>query len=427
MEVMNGYVDTEIGSIPSDWTLAELGNICDFENGDRGVNYPSPGSFVFSGVPFINAGHVSKGFIDTSSMNYITKESYERLGGGKVKEGDILFCLRGSLGKFGVVPSCFGLGAIASSMIIIRPKKSAVLLGYLMVYFDSSLCAQMIERWAGGAAQPNLGGQDLAKFLLPVPRSEIEQHAIATALSDVDALIAGLEKLIAKKRNLKQAAMQQLLTGQTRLPGFSGEWTVKRLGDHFTILKNGVNSRAELSVEGGVAYLHYGDIHGSKSLFLNPQNTTMPTLPLAKAKDLDRLQSGDLVFADASEDLDGVGKSVEVQGSDVLDLVSGQHTIAIRFDKTVLADGFKAYLQFFPAFRAHLNRLAAGTKVYATNRSHMASAEIKLPEVDEQIAIASILHSMDADLSVLEFRLAKTGELKQGMMQELLTGRTRLI
>ena len=153
----------------------------------------------------------------------------------------------------------------------------------------------------------------------------------------------------------------------------------------------------------------------------------MPTLPLAKAKDLDRLQSGDLVFADVSEDLDGVGKSVEVQGSGVLDLVSGQHTIAIRFDKTVLADGFKAYLQFFPAFSAHLYKLAAGTKVYATNRSHIASAEIKLPEVDEQIAIASILHSMDTELSSIENRLEKVCQLKQGMMQELLTGRTRLV
>ena len=277
-----------------------------------------------------------------------------------------------------------------------------------------------------GSTQVHITNTAFKSIAIPVPEIE-EQRAIATALSDVDALIAGLEKLIAKKRDLKQAAMQQLLTGQTRLPGFSGQWSVKRLGDHFSILKNGVNSRAELSVEGGVAYLHYGDIHGSKSLFLNPQSTTMPTLPLAKAKDLDRLQSGDLVFADVSEDLDGVGKSVEVQGSGVLDLVSGQHTIAIRFDKTVLADGFKAYLQFFPAFSAHLYKLAAGTKVYATNRSHIASAEIKLPEVDEQIAIASILHSMDTELSSIENRLEKVCQLKQGMMQELLTGRTRLV
>jgi type I restriction enzyme S subunit len=108
-------------------------------------------------------------------------------------------------------------------------------------------------------------------------------------------------------------------------------------------------------------------------------------------------------------------------------LVSGQHTIAIRFDKAVLADGFKAYLQFLPAFTAHLRRLAAGTKVYATNRSHIASAEIKLPSIDEQIEIASILQGMDSELAVLETRLAKTRELKQGMMQELLTGKTRLV
>ena len=99
----------------------------------------------------------------------------------------------------------------------------------------------------------------------------------------------------------------------------------------------------------------------------------------------------------------------------------------MRFDKAVLADGFKAYLQFLPSFRTHLRRLAAGTKVYATNRAHIVSAEVKLPEVDEQTAIAAVLSDMDAELAALEARLAKSRALKQGMMQELLTGRTRLV
>ena len=272
----------------------------------------------------------------------------------------------------------------------------------------------------------NLNQASLASLKIQLPPIA-EQRAIATALSDVDALIDGLAQLIAKKRDLKQAAMQQLLTGQTRLPGFSGEWEVKRLSDHLTFLKNGVNSRAELTVEGKVKYLHYGDIHGARGLLLNPNVTPMPHLPLTKAARLDRLSDGDLVFADASEDLDGVGKSVELSGLGQCDVVSGLHTIAIRFDKQVLADEFKAYLQFIPTFRRHLRRLAAGTKVYATNRAHISSAEVRLPKVDEQVAIATVLSDMDAELTALDARLVKTRALKQAMMQELLTGKTRLI
>lgn len=133
-------------------------------------------------------------------------------------------------------------------------------------------------------------------------------------------------------------------------------------------------------------------------------------------------------MVDASEDLYGVGKSVEIarvqEGEEV---AAGLHTIAARFDKTVLADGFKAYLQFCPPFVDHLKRLAAGTKVYATNRSHLASVEMPLPCVEEQRAIAETLRDIDAEIAALEARLAKTRALKQGMMEQLLTGRIRLV
>ena len=129
---------------------------------------------------------------------------------------------------------------------------------------------------------------------------------------------------------------------------------------------------------------------------------------------------------DASEDIEGVGKSVEVKGLRGQQIVSGLHTIAARFRKHVLADGFKAYLQFCPAFRHHLRRLAAGTKVYATNRAHIASAEIPLPPLTEQQAIATVLSDMDAEIAALEHRLDKTHAIKQGMMQQLLTGSIRL-
>ena len=252
-----------------------------------------------------------------------------------------------------------------------------------------------------------------------------EQRAIAAALSDVDELLEGLERLIAKKRDIKQAAMQQLLTGQTRLPGFDAEWYVRRLGDYVDFLRNGVNSRAELLPEGPVKYLHYGDIHTCRDIYLSA--ASLPCLPDTKAASLDRLHDGDLIFADASEDIAGVGKSVEVRGVGRTEVVSGLHTIAARFDKEVLADGFKGFLQFCPLFLSQLRRLAAGTKVYAINRAHIAGIEMPLPPVCEQTVIATVLSDMDAEIAALEARRDKTRDLKQAMMQELLTGKTRLV
>ncbi len=152
----------------------------------------------------------------------------------------------------------------------------------------------------------------------------------------------------------------------------------------------------------------------------------MPRAPLRSAGRAGRLNVGDLVFADASEDPDGVGKSVEISGVPSEGAVAGLHTIVARFDKTVLADGFKAYLQFNSDFRRQLLRLVAGTKVLATTRSHISSIELALPPPAEQEAIARVLGDADAELAALRTRLMKAKAVKEGMMQELLTGRTRL-
>ena len=249
-------------------------------------------------------------------------------------------------------------------------------------------------------------------------------------LSDVDELLGSLETLIAKKRGVKQATMQQLLTGRTRLAGFEGEWKDTRLRDSLTFLRHGSIPRSSLALhhsnDTSVMSLHYGDIHTYTGARLDPHVTMLPTLAMDRAKSLDRLNDGDLVFVDASEDIGGVGKSVEIAGLAGLQVVSGLHTIAVRFDKSVLADGFKAYLQFCPPFRDRLRRLAAGTKVYATNRNHIADAEIQIPPLPEQRAIAAVLSDMDAEIAALELRHGKTRAIKQSMMQQLLTGLTRL-
>lgn len=416
--VRPGYKQTEVGVIPEDWGIASLGKIASLDRGKFSARPRNDPKYYGGDIPFIQTGDVarSRGLISDFSQTLNTE-------GLKVSrlfpKGTLFFTIAANIGDVGI--SAFD-AACPDSLVAITPGPFA---DKNWLFAELGKRKSEFENLASPGAQLNINLEKLRPFLLPFPPLP-EQRAIAAALSDVDAVQAGLLRLISKKKDLKQAAMQTLLTGQTRLPGFSGEWQVKRLGDHVSFLKNGTHSRAQLAEDGPVQNLHYGDIHGSSSIWLAPAHRPMPALDASSAVSLERLTTGDLIFVDASEDIDGVGKSVEITQIDDLEVVSGQHTIAARFDKSILADGFKGYLQFAPAFRSHLCRLAAGTKVLATNRVHIASVEMKLPEPPEQKAIAAILTDMDAEIAALTAQADKTRLLKQAMMQELLTGRTRL-
>lgn len=409
-----GYKQTDVGVIPEDWELKYLGEICNFENGDRSSNYPSAHEFSNSGIPFINAGHVSEGKIDLADMDYIPTHVYERLGGGKVKSGDLVYCLRGSLGKFGVISDDFGLGAVASSLVIVRPKKSTTT-KFVSAYFKSNIAKNMISLWAGGAAQPNLGAKELANFLVPLPDSQ-EQTAIANALSDVDALISELEKLIAKKQAIKTATMQQLLTGRTRLPQFAlrddgapkgtkpselGEipedWEVLPLGTLASIKTGSKNNQDKVA-------------DGQFPFFVRSQN-------------IERLNS-------YSYDCEAILVPGEGGIGSIFHYINGkfdahQRVYVIRdFEKCV---GKYIYFQMKRSFGSHAMENSVKATVDSLRLPTFLEFKTLLPSEEEQTAIATILSDMDAEIQALEQRLGKTRQIKQGMMQELLTGKTRLI
>jgi type I restriction enzyme S subunit len=429
MELRAGYKQTELGSIPEDW---DSPRICDASANTLNAIVGGPfgsdlvsSDYVDVGIPVIRGQNMSAKLV-SGDFVFVSAGKAKSLSANLARPDDLVFTQRGTLGQVSIVPDgVYEHYLISQSQMKVSLDRSRHEPAFVHQYFASYAGQKQIITSAIQTGVPHTNLGILRGYRFPAPPL-LEQRAIATALSDVDALLEGLDRLIAKKRDLTQAAMQQLLTGQTRLPGFHDEWELKRLGAHLKFLKNGVNSRAELTAEGQVKYLHYGDVHGAHALLLNPSAMPMPHLPTLKAERLDRLADGDLVFADASEDLDGVGKSVELNGVGQSEVVSGLHTIAVRFDKQVLADGFKAYLQFCSAFRQHLRRLAAGTKVYATNRAHVASAELHLPSAKEQTAIAAVLSDMRAEIEALEARRTKTRALKLAMMQELLTGRIRL-
>jgi type I restriction enzyme S subunit len=307
----------------------------------------------------------------------------------------------------------------------VTAKSNELNLSYLFHIMNHSDFRRAVNRRAPGSKVRHTSPTKLGAVEIPVP-SLREQVRIAGMLSAAEDLVAALERLYAKKQAIKQGIMQQLLTGKTRLPGFTESWTERRLGDHVTYLRTVALSRAQLDDGSPLRYLHYGDIHGSSRVALDAATTGMPRAMASLVGSAARLQVGDLVFADASEDPAGVGKSVEISSVPVDGVVPGLHTVAARFDKDYLADGFKAYLQFHPTFRTGLLRLVAGTKVLATTRSYISSITLALPGVAEQQAIAGVLQDAGAEIELLGARLFKARSIKQGMMQELLTGRTRL-
>ena len=426
MEVRPGYKQTEVGIIPEEWKVTALGDICEFENGDRSSNYPSGNDFTTSGIPFVNAGHVADGKISFSAMDYITPESFARLTRGKIKSGDILYCLRGSLGKYGVAVDGFGEGAIASSLVIVRPRKTSIRLQYLLCYFGSSLCAKMIETWAGGAAQPNLGVQDLARFSMALPNTAEEQRAIAAVLSDMDNLLAKLDQLIAKKRDLKQAAMQQLVTGKTRLPGFSGEWEVKTLFDlaerKKELFDDGDWIESEHITTEGIRLIQTGNI--GVGCFVEKETRKFiyeKSFTLLRCK---QLKTGDLLVCRLA---DPAGRACVLPDIGEKRIVTSVDVTIFRppvgmADRVYLANVFST-----PEWFRAVSDRSGGTTHKRISRGALGRISITLPPLPEQTAIATILSDMDAELSALVVRRDKTRDLKQAMMQELLTGRTRLI
>ena len=418
MEVMRRYKQTEVGVIPENWEVVLLDSVATRGSGHTPDKaHPEYWGGEIKWISLQDTGRLDRLFIDDTAVK-ITSAGISNSSARMHPMGTVVLSRDAGVGKSAIM-NC----DMAVSQHFMAWTCGTRLSNKFLYYWLQSSKLEF-ERIAMGNTIKTIGLPYFKKLVIPLP-TKAEQEAIAGALSDADAWIESLEQLIAKKRQIKQGAMQELLTGKRRLPGFSAKWETKRLGDHCHFLRNGTNSRAELTVEGSLKYLLYGDIHSCNSVYICPKS--LPSLPKAKAFTLDRLQDGDLILADASEDTIGISKSVEIVGTDGVELVAGLHTIAIRFTEGIFAPRFAGYLQHCPDFNSHLRKLAAGTKVYATNRRHVSSAEVCIPPQKEQTAIATVLADMDAEIESLESKLAKAHEIKQGMMQELLTGRIRLV
>lgn len=264
-------------------------------------------------------------------------------------------------------------------------------------------------------------------FKVVLPTVE-EQKNIATLLSNIDTLISTLEKQVSKKKAIKQGAMQELLTGKRRLPGFSGVWETFVLGETFDFIPNNAFTRAQMSDSGKVKNVHYGDILTKFGAYISADSKDIPYI--AKEIDLSRfaekcyLQSGDIVIADTAED-ETVGKALEVINVEC-PVLAGQHTLLCR-PKVRFAEKFLGYYLNAACYHDQLLPFIVGTKVSSVSKASIAQTKLIVPKYEEQRAISCILSDMDDEIAELEQKLAKYRQVKQGMMQQLLAGKVRLV
>ncbi len=417
--VKPGYKQTEVGVIPEEWDVLQIRDVCQLVNG-RGFK---PHEWKTVGIPIIRIQNLN----GSEDFNFYSGQYTPKI---LVEHGQLLFAWSGSRG------TSFGPHVWSGGRALLNYHTWKVVVNESKVTPDFLLHAlrqitSYIENKAHGAsALVHTQKWEMEKFPIVIPAKLPEQCAIAEALSDVDALLDGLDRLITKKRDLKQAAMQQLLTGQTRLPGFNGEWKVKRLGNLFKFSGGYSASRDQLSAEGH-CYLHYGDIHGASKTTIDTradyQDIPKLDISLKRVSSDSLLADGDVVFVDASEDDEGTSKHVVVVNGGNVPFIAGLHTIVAKARTSELAHEYRRYCFQTTAIKQQFLFYAVGTKVSGISKTNIAKLTLPVPSLPEQTAIAAIFSDMDAELVALEARRDKTRALKQAMMQELLTGKTRLV
>ncbi|MFN7747836.1 MAG: restriction endonuclease subunit S [Cyclobacteriaceae bacterium] len=420
MELMTEeFIQTELGSIPDDWKLCRFEDVMDgFSSGQ--TPYREIKRYYTGNIPWITSGELNYNVI-TDTIEKITPEAVQKTTLKIIPKGTFLMAITG-LEAAGTRGSCAITGVNATtnqSCMALYPKPGLLITEYLL-HFYVRYGDFLAFKYCQGTKQQSYTGAIAKTLPIILPPTIEEQTAIATALSDADALNTALEKLIAKKRAIKQGVMQKLLQPKEG-------WEVKTYGEIFDFLNTATYSRSELVDDGEIRYVHYGDIHMKWKYFLDVESSKLPSIRESQLKNYSIVKEGDLIMADASEDYAGIGKSVEVKNVEQTKLISGLHTFLLRDEKKILVDGFRGYMHENTYIKRQFYRLATGMKVYGVSKNNLMTVQVPVPSKAEQLRIVSILNDMDSEILVLEKKLSKQRQLKQGMMQNLLTGKIRLV
>ncbi|EPP3370791.1 TPA: restriction endonuclease subunit S [Proteus mirabilis] len=399
-----GYKQTEVGVIPEDWDVIQLGDCASYVGSGK-TNTKSRGEYPLYG---------STGLIGSCELPEYSGESL------------LVARVGANAGRLNYV---YGEYGVSDNTILIKIKPTNNI-----SFFKYWLIRKNLNTLVFGSGQPLITGTQLKELYLPLP-SNTEQTAIANALSDVDLLISELDKLIAKKQAIKTATMQQLLTGRTRLPQFAlredgskkgnkqselGEipedWEVVNIGELGQV--DPENLGATTSPDYEFNYISLEQIE--KGVI---KNTTRSIFKNAPSRARRVLKKGDILVSTVRPNL----MSHYFIQNEVNDLICSTGFSVIRFFEEKLSPGYLYQHLFSSVINNQIEMLISGSNYPAINSGNVKQLKVQIGSVKEQTAIATILSDMDKEIQVLEQRLNKTRKIKQGMMQELLTGKTRLV
>jgi len=422
MAVKPGYNQTQAGFFPEKWDEINLAEHSTLKarigwQGLTTAEYLSTGKFrLITGTDFLD------GKVNWDGCHFVEKCRYDQDINIQVAVGDVLVTKDGTIGKIAYIDQLPGPATLNSGIFVIRPKNEKYNSLYFFYILSSSFFNDFLLQLQAGSTINHLYQKDFVNFNFPAPPLE-EQRAIAAALSDVDALLAALDALIAKKRLIKQGAMQELLTGQRRLPGFSGEWETKKLLDECTLVTKGTTptSLGKDFVNQGINFVKIESIAGDgkilkdKLAYIDEETNRL----LGRSQ----LQDKDILFSIAG----ALGRTAVVY-KDLLPANTNQALAIIRLkpQSELTHDYLIGFLRSH-IITKHIDLINVQAAQANLSLENIRDFEIRCPSKLEQTAIAEILSDMDAEIQALEGRRTKTRLLKQGMMQELLTGRIRLI
>ena len=416
MEVRPGYKQTEVGVVPEDWDAILLDNVAKRGSGHTpDKKHPEYWNGDIKWISLADSYALDDLYISETSSR-ITPLGVANSSAVLHPAGTVVLSRDAGIGKSAIMGTAM---AVSQHFMAWRcgPR-----LDNKFLYYWLQRTKPEFERIGNGSTIKTIGLPYFRGLKIPVP-SLPEQRAIATTLSDVDELISGLDRLIAKKRDLKQAAMQQLLTGQTRLPGFQGEWKVKRLGDVGSPY-GGLTGKTKADFgEGPARYITFMNVMSNVVIDCG----TFPQVQVSPAESQNRAMKGDLFFNGSSETPEEVAMC-SVLLDEVRDVYLNSFCFGFRFHDGAAADGlFLAYYIRSKEGRELMKSLAQGSTRYNLSKVALLKSPLRLPKLPEQTAIATVLSEMDGELAVLEQWREKTRALKQAMMQELLSGKTRLV
>jgi restriction endonuclease S subunit len=414
MEVKPGYKQTEVGVIPGDWEVKSLDSLC---AAIVDCHHSTP-IWTDTGAIVIRNQNIRDGKLDLSAPSFTDEAHFvERTRRAIPSFGDLIITREAPMGLVCMIPESLQC-CLGQRMVLLRINKG-VADNFYFLYALLSENVQKIISIAGGTGSTvsNLRIPSIKALPIILP-PQGEQGAIASALSDMDALLDGLDCLIAKKRAIKLATMQQLLTGQTRLPGFSGEWEVKRLGALADIRSGGTPSTGDAGAwDGTIPWCTPTDItalEGGKYLTTTNRAITEHGLSTSSAE---LIPARSIVMTSRATIGECAINAVPVTTNQGFKNLVPHDSIDVEFLYYLLSTRTQGLIG-----------LSAGSTFLEIGKTQLRQYEVKLPaEKDEQTAIATVLSDMDAEITALETRRAKTRALKQAMMQELLTGRTRLV